>query len=395
MICAFESCRIFFVQGSSFSRTNCERAFGSMKFGRITTLRFAAHYIPLTANPVRRVLTVTDHRKFPLQEWSLEIMRMFSRSHGNKLRLTAFIASALLMLLPAGTPATAQTTMLRVVTSANDAGAQVYYALDRGSFRKASLDVQLGTINSGAAVVAAVSGGSYDIGQTSVAALVLAHEHGIPFDIIAPGATYSSKAPAEELLVPGGSAIRKPGDLAGKTIAVVGLNGVMQLAVQSWLEQNHVDDASVKFIEMSPVIMPSALATNRVDAAFVTEPQADQARRAGARVIGHPYDAIAHDFLITAWFTTPAYAKAHPDITRRFAAIMVDSSQWANSHHEESGKILEKYTKLVVSPTMVRLAYATQLTAAEIQSTIDVCAKFGLIKKAFAAGDILASNSDK
>ena len=284
-----------------------------------------------------------------------------------RLRRTGIAALTSLTFAVACLPATAQTlTPLRVVTTATDTGAQVYYALDQGYFKKAGFDVSIGTINSGAAVATAVSGGSYDIGQTSIAALAVAHARGISFALIAPGAAYSSKTPTSELIVSAASPIRSAGDLSGKTVAVFGLKGLTQLAVQAWLEQNHVDSSAVKFTELPFTQMPAALASKRVDAAFVAEPALDEALRAGAKIVGHPYDAVASDFLVGGWFVTSAYARAHPDITRRFAAVMAEASRWANAHHDASARILEKYTKQTVSPTMVRVTYPERRRSAAV-----------------------------
>ncbi len=305
------------------------------------------------------------------------------------IRITSIMVAAFACLC-ACLPAAAQTlTPLHVVTTPTDTGAQVYYAIDQGFFKKAGFDVTVDAINSGAAIANAVTGGTYDIGQTSVAALAIAHDRGIPYVIIAPGASYTSKTPTSELLVSATSPIHVASDLTGKTIAVVGLKGLTQLAVQAWLEQNHVPSASVKFIELTFNEMPAALAANRIDAAFVAEPALDRARQGGARIIGHPYDAVASNFLVGAWFTTRDYALAHPDVTRRFAAVMAEASRWANAHRDESALILEKYTKLTGSPTMVRVSYPDRLSVAEIQPSIDLYVKFGLLDKSFPASDLL------
>jgi NitT/TauT family transport system substrate-binding protein len=304
--------------------------------------------------------------------------------------LKSIVCAVALALGATAAPAIAQTlTPLRVVTTPTDTGAQVYYAVDQGFFKKAGFDVQIDAINSGAAIAPAVQGGPYDNGHTSVAAIAIAHEHDIPFVMIAPGAAYTSKTPTSELLVSSSSTIRTASDLAGKTIAVVGLKGLTQLAVQAWLEQNHVASSSVKFTELTFTEMPQALATGRIDAAFVAEPALDRARQGGARIIGHPYDAVASDFLVGAWFVTRDYAVAHPDITRRFAAVMAEASRWANAHRDESAQILEKYTKLAASPTMVRVSYPDRLTAADVQPSIDLYARFGLLDKIFPARDLI------
>jgi len=92
----------------------------------------------------------------------------------------------------------AQTTTLHIGTTPTDTGAQVYYAIDLGLFKKAGFEVEVSSLNAGTAIATAVSAGSFDIGQSAVSSLAVAHEHNIPFVIIAPGGAYSSKVPTSE-----------------------------------------------------------------------------------------------------------------------------------------------------------------------------------------------------
>ena len=290
--------------------------------------------------------------------------------------------------------ASAQTlTTIRVATTPTDTGAQVYYALELGLFKKAGLDVQVSSINAGSAVATAVAGGSYDIAQTSIASLATAHEVGLPFVIIAPGGAYSSKAPTSELLVPATSTIRTASDLAGKTIAVNGLRSITQIAVEAWIDQNGGKSADSKYYEIPFAEMGTALAAGRADAAFVAEPSLAKALAGGARIIGHAYDAVGKDFLISAWFCTSDYVKTHRDLVQRFASAIAEASVWANSHQAESAKILEKYTKVEVNSKMVRITYVDRLVARQVQPLIDASAKYGVLAKSFPATELFASTA--
>ena len=308
------------------------------------------------------------------------------------IRFTAAVVAAFAFLC-ACIPGGAQTlTPLHVVTTPTDTGAQVYYAIDEGFFKKAGFDVTVDAINSGAAIANAVTGGTYDIGQTSVAALAIAHDRGIPYVVIAPGAAYTSKTPTSELLVSATSSIRTASDLTGKTIAVVGLKGLTQLAVQAWLEQNHVPSSGVKFIELTFNEMPAALAANRIDAAFVAEPALDRARQGGARIIGHPYDAVASNFLVGAWFTTRDYAQRNADVIRRFRSGLETAAVYANAHPKEMAQYIAPFTGIDEAKlrqwTRAQVA-TTPIVPADIQPVIDVAAKYRFIDKPFPASEII------
>jgi NitT/TauT family transport system substrate-binding protein len=104
-------------------------------------------------------------------------------------RLLLLPAFALVFALAAGErPATSQTevTTIRVASTPIDVGAQVYYAQALGAFKAAGLDVQIQSIDNGAAIASAVAGGAVDIGQSNVVSIATAYTKKLPFVVLAP-----------------------------------------------------------------------------------------------------------------------------------------------------------------------------------------------------------------
>ncbi len=295
-----------------------------------------------------------------------------------------------LAIVASGQPVRAQTLVrLQVATTPNDSGAEVYYAKDMGFFKKAGLDVEIATLNNGGIISAGVAAGTFDIAQAAVSSIASAHERGVNFVIIAPAALWVMERPTSALVVAKNSPLANAKDFAGKTIAVNGLRNVTQVGPQAWIEQGGGNLASVKFLELPFAEMPAAVAAGRVDAAQISEPALDAAVKAGGmKAIAAPYDAIAKRFLLAGWFSTAAWARQHPDLVRKFAAVMLETARWANANPEQSGKILEKYTKLPVSPTMARVLYPERMLPSEAQPLIDASARYGALKKTFPASEI-------
>jgi NitT/TauT family transport system substrate-binding protein len=135
--------------------------------------------------------------------------------------------------------------------------------------------------------------------------------------------------------------------------------------------------------------MTAALEAGRVDAALVTEPFTTAARKSG-RVIASGFDYIAKHFLITTWCTTTQWAKDHPDLVSRFAAVMHESAVWANQNPDKSGEILVRHTKIDAAalPTMSRSHYSEMLAPSTLQPLIDVSAKYNGFA-AFPAQDLI------
>lgn len=105
--------------------------------------------------------------------------------------------------------------------------AEPYYAREMGFFKRAGLVASLdGFSTNGAAIAAAVEGGSLDVGVSNVPSLVGAHLRGLPLVIVAGAGLYSSSAPGEVLMVPSASPIKSAKDLEGKTVAVNSLKSI-------------------------------------------------------------------------------------------------------------------------------------------------------------------------
>src|ERR1700733_5237628 len=100
-------------------------------------------------------------------------------------------------LLAAGSSTSAQTpSVIRVAALPIGNSGQAFYAAELGYFKDAGLDVQVTILPNGGAVTAALVGGSFEVGVSSIISASLAHEKGIQLKVVAPGALYESKGPS-------------------------------------------------------------------------------------------------------------------------------------------------------------------------------------------------------
>ena len=267
---------------------------------------------------------------------------------------------------------------LRMATINIDSTAQPYYAQDGGFFKKAGLRVEFQQFNNGQAIAAAVAGGALDIAVSNIVAMTHAHARSVPFVIVAPGALYLAADPTTVMMVPKGSTITGPRDLAGKTVACNGIDGIPQYCTRAWVDKSGSDSSGMKFVEMNFAQMMDALGSARVDAACVTEPFITEARATG-REIGTPFDACAPRFLLDVFIATPDWAQAHHDEIRRFQTANTQAAIWSNHNQDKTAEILMKYTKLPEATvrTMRRAVFAEKWDSAEAQPVVDLTAKYG------------------
>lgn len=312
-------------------------------------------------------------------------------------RRTFLIAGAAAATFAPSVIANAQArTPLRIGMIPSDVAAQIYYARDLGLFDKAGFDLDITPLTNGAAIMSAVSGGSLDIGQTNIVALAAAHERGLPIAFLCATNYYASKgATTGIVVVDRDGPIKAAKDLEGKTVAVSGLQEIAGLAVRNWIDTSGADSTKVKFLELPFPAMPEAVRAKRVDAAAINKAFAPTAGNPGdaLRAIAQAYDSVAPRFVISGWFGTNEWIAAHPAEAKRFLGVMRDATKWANANKHDASVMLAKALKadLEKIEALPRPEYQTVLTPQLVQPGITLAARYGLIKAAFPAADVISA----
>ena len=292
--------------------------------------------------------------------------------------------------------ATAQTLapVKGAITSVYYDAVPILYAQKSGGFAKAGIDLDLSRLATGAAVTAAVAGGSLNIGKSTFFAVVAAFAHGVPIVVIAPGVVYDSKFPTAQLVVPKDAPIKSVSDLAGKIISVNNLSEPTRPATELWLQKNNLPKDSVKFVEVPMSAMLAALDSHRVDIALLTSPVLDETMATGKyRALEPVLNQIAPRWWFSAVIANKEWATANRDTVKKFASAIEASAAYTNVHHKElSGQLAE-----LVGATPASLAQmtwpqgGTSIVASEMQPVIDLSVKAGFIQKGFDARDMIFS----
>jgi NitT/TauT family transport system substrate-binding protein len=300
-------------------------------------------------------------------------------------------AAAAVEMAPVRARAQASGT-LRVAVPPSEDAAAIHFADEMGFLAKAGLSVDIQTMQNNPAIAAAVASGAVDIGHGGVDTLAAGYSKGIPLRVIAPSGEYVS--PQMErgagLFVPSGSPVRLARDLNGKTAAVAGLHSLTMTATCAWVDTHGGDSSTMRFVEVPFPSMAAALASGRVDAAFITEPFLDDALKSG-RALAYGFDSIARHFLVAAWFADTAWIQANRDTVARFSRAMHETALWANRHPDQGSAIFVKFTKMdpAVVAKMVRGHFAEQMAPALMQPLIDAAAKYNGFA-AFPAQELMA-----
>lgn len=128
----------------------------------------------------------------------------------------AFLATAATLALAPRVARAADVAAVKIAGTNSESASNVFYALELGLFEKNGVHVDLQTFSNSGAYADGIVSGTFDIGAVSTGSIGLAHEHGIPFVLLANGGIYSDSSPTTYLCVARGSPIRTAADFNGR-----------------------------------------------------------------------------------------------------------------------------------------------------------------------------------
>jgi NitT/TauT family transport system substrate-binding protein len=309
-----------------------------------------------------------------------------------RLRRALFLSTSAAFVC-APSPARAQSlTKLNIGSTASGDVVVALWAQQSGIFQKYGFDADVQRLNSSSAVVAAVLGGSLDLGRASLFSLIVAHAKGLPIVLEAPSALYRVTSPDAALVVAADSPIRSARDLNGKLLASASLGDLFSTMNAAWIDANGGDSRTVKYVELPGSATANAIVAGRVDAAMLADPALGEAVGSGkCRVLGHPEDVLGKVSMATAFFCSADFAAKNTASMARIRKAIDESATYAIAHPAEMIPVIAKFSgidpKLVVPAQLGRASdlLDTQLT----QPTIDVCAKYKAIPKAFPVREMI------
>lgn len=186
-------------------------------------------------------------------------------------------------------------------------------------------------------------------------------------------------------------------DLRGKTFAIPSKYSNQYLVIRKLMEDQGVKPEEIKFVELPPPDMPTALASNSIDAYFIGEPHAAKAELDGTgRVLYHAKD-IWKGFISCALVVTEKLIEENPEIVRDLVRGIAESGEWAEVNRQEAAKLAapyfrqdEKVIKYVLEQPPDRVSYRMLSPGLEeIQKIHDMAIQSGIMDKPISVADLL------
>jgi NitT/TauT family transport system substrate-binding protein len=306
--------------------------------------------------------------------------------------LAVFAAIILAASLVPGSARAQDAAPVRIGVTPIDPASIGFYAADLGYYAKDGLNASVQMMGNSGAVLEALVGGSLDIGYVGITTGETAYKKGLPIVMIAPTGIFDIKqGRVGYIMLRNDIPFKTAKDLEGKTIASIPLRNVGELAMDLWIDTNGGDSSKVKYVEVPFPATGPALQDKRIDGAILIEPFASQAKPFARAVGPDPMASVASYWLGGTFVTTKAWATAHPDQVRRFAAAVAEAGQWANKNPDKSALILQKYSNVPLDMIKAssRTIFTDQLKPAMIQPTIDLLVRYKQIDASFKAEEMI------
>jgi NitT/TauT family transport system substrate-binding protein len=315
---------------------------------------------------------------------------MLDRSHFLKMTGLASIGG---VAAATGTVAAQDLKPARAISIPTDAAKQILYAQKANLFRKHGVQIDLSAMGSGAAIFAAIIGGSCDFGSGSLFPVFQAFGRGLPLRIIAPISIYDTNHCDAWLLVSKDSDIHAPRDLNGKVMGADAPTDIYVSSMRVWLDNHGGDGKSLKPVELKATEQLAALNAGRIDMVVLKPPYLTVAMQSGkVRVLGKPLDVIAPRFLLSCWVASSDFMAKNPETVKGFVAALTESSVYCNKHPGDTIDIVAQFSSQ--DPALlragVRSTLAEAVSVADVQKPLDFAFAHGIVDKQYDARSVLS-----
>lgn len=271
--------------------------------------------------------------------------------------------------------------------------APIYLGDKQGFFKEEGLQLDIQQATGGAAIVPGVVSGSFDFAFSNLISVMVAKDKGLDLKFVANGVSTTGEKGNDVggVVVPAGSSIQSPKDLAGKTVSVNNLSNIGDTTIKSVIEKDGGDPKNVKFVEVAFPDAPAALANKQVDAAWILEPFLSKAVAEGGTIVSSNFVEMSPELDIAGYFTKADTIKNKAELTEKFTRAMNKSLEYAQEHPEEVRSIVGTYTKIdeATRAKIILPRYRVEFSKDAFKTLGDAAAKYGTLSKAPNADELL------
>lgn len=231
-------------------------------------------------------------------------------------------------------------------------GLPLYYALEKGYFKEAGIELELTKFESPNQIIDALLQDRIDFSSTSGAmGITGVADYKNPGKLKIYAATGGSiETPNEILLIPVDSNLTSIQDLRGKKLGILGGTIQWRTITRHVLAENGMDmDKDVTIVELAPSFQIQALASKQINALLALEPipTVIKEKNIGKELIRGPAElTIANPLYVGAGIVRVGFAQENPETTQKVLEIFRKAIKDINEDPDSARQYLKGYTPL-------------------------------------------------
>lgn len=221
---------------------------------------------------------------------------------------------------------------------------------------------------------------------------MILREQGVPVRVV-----YLGHRDGSTVMVPRASKARSLRDLRGKTFAVPSRFSNQFLVIHKLMEDQGLAPTDLRFVELPPPEMPSALASGAIDAYFVGEPHAAKAELAGTGRVLYLAKDIWPRFVSCVLVVREELIIERPDQVRDLVRGIAESGEWAERNRLAAAAVAAPYFRqdrklleFVLTQPPDRVSYRDLTpTEQDLQQIMTYAVKAGLLRGPIDLGQLM------
>jgi NitT/TauT family transport system substrate-binding protein len=257
----------------------------------------------------------------------------------------------------------------------------IVWGIDQGIFEDNGLEIELTTVQSGAAGVSALQAGEIDVAYANPLTSLQAIDSGIDINIVS-GSSLSNET-SNELIVAEDSPITEASDLDGTTVALNALGGLAEILTAAWIADEG-DGAKATFVAVPFADQVTSVVNGTVQSAEVGASQAASAHDDGTvRSLGNPFFDSVGEIPTSFYVANASWVTEDEDAAAAFAKAMTEVAASANDEGNDDDRFA--VTAEACGSTAEDLAasaeptYVGQLDADAVTSLVELLVEAGTI----------------
>jgi NitT/TauT family transport system substrate-binding protein len=262
----------------------------------------------------------------------------------------------------------------------------VDFALERGWFKEAGLDVSIEAVAAGAVAIQAMIGGKLDIIYSSLDIGLRAKPQGFDVVVLSNNNNAQASSPDAAALLVRTDGPQSLKELEGKRVLVNNLQNVNWAYTREAIARAGANPEKVQFLEVGFPLMVDSLLGGQADAASTTEPFTTIGTGTGKlRALSYMFTELQPNLNIAGWLSTAAWVKAHPKEAIAFRHVLQKAMDYLDQNPDERTKAILKFTPLkgdLVS-RIVLDKWTTKINPDDLQKQLNIFVKQGMIDKSY------------